>query len=87
MIGVALVQISQQQSGNASLKSSYFWGFVVVFAMCMTSGFAGVYIELLLKSTDVSLWVRNVQLSSIGVVISLCSCYVRDATAIQEKGE
>ena len=40
-------------------------------AGCMTSGFAGVYFEMVLKSSKASIWVRNVQLSMIGITMSL----------------
>jgi UDP-sugar transporter A1/2/3 len=38
-------------------------GFVTVFAACMLSGAAGVYFEKVLKGSNATLWVRNVQLS------------------------
>jgi UDP-galactose transporter len=38
-------------------------GLVTVFASCMLSGAAGVYFEKVLKGSNATLWVRNVQLS------------------------
>lgn len=75
--GVALVQISQQfikidPSVILSHHNSYL-GFFTVLCGCITSGFAGVYFEKILKSSNTGLWVRNIQLSSIGVVTSLVS--------------
>jgi solute carrier family 35 (UDP-sugar transporter), member A1/2/3 len=69
---VALVQLSQMQpaDGADSAKSNSFWGFMSVIMGCCTSGFAGVYFEMVLKSSNVSLWVRNIQLSFIGIFIS-----------------
>ena len=83
MAGVAAVQFSQQS--DSSMQSNV-GGFFIVFAMCLSSGFACVYMELLLKSTEASLWMRNVQLSVIGVCFSLSSCYVRDGAAIAARG-
>ncbi len=37
-------------------------GLSAVIVMCLSSGFAGVYFEKVLKSSQQSLWVRNVQL-------------------------
>lgn len=49
-------------------------GFVAVTAACMTSGLAGVYFELILKSSGSAstpppdLWIRNAQLSLFSVI-------------------
>lgn len=52
-----------------------FRGFVAVTMACLTSGLAGVYFELLLKSGSSSgapdLWVRNTQLSLFSLVPAL----------------
>lgn len=45
-------------------------GLVAVFAMCVSSGFAGVYFEKILKTSVQSLWAKNVQM---GVCCSLPS--------------
>ena len=75
--GVALVQLSQSEdsssdkSGAASVVSSNsFLGFISVICGCLTSGFAGVYFEMVLKQSKASIWVRNIQLSAIGIIIS-----------------
>ncbi len=71
-LGVACVQLSQV-SNSSENKSNSFAGFVSVILGCMTSGFAGVYFEMVLKSTSASVWLRNIQLSLIGIVMSLVS--------------
>jgi drug/metabolite transporter (DMT)-like permease len=68
-VGVALVQLSQINDGGS--KSSSIAGLISVIMGCMTSGFAGVYFEMVLKSTQASIWLRNIQLSLIGIVMSL----------------
>lgn len=68
--GVALVQLSQVQDSNEAAKSNSLAGLVSVMCGCLTSGFAGVYFEMLLKSSKASVWLRNIQLSLIGLCIS-----------------
>jgi UDP-galactose transporter len=77
-LGVGLVQLSQaNSSGNA--KGNALAGLISVILSCITSGFAGVYFEMVLKSTSASIWLRNIQLSLIGIAMSLVSyCFVFD---------
>jgi UDP-sugar transporter A1/2/3 len=82
--GVALVQLSQQK--NANDRASSIIGLVSVLCGCVTSGFAGVYLEMVLKSSKSSIWLRNIQLSVIGIVISACSCYLLDGPELHKRG-
>ena len=41
---------------------SQFVGVVAVLVACVSSGFAGVYFEKILKETKQSVWIRNIQL-------------------------
>lgn len=50
---------SQHPEGNALV------GLVAVLSACVTSGLAGVYLEKILKQTDASIWLRNIQLAKI----------------------
>lgn len=61
-------------------------GLVCVSTAAMLSGFAGVYFEMVLKSTNGSIWVRNIQLALISLVISSAGCYYSDRNSIYEKG-
>ena len=76
MGGVAVVQLpsTQASAGSSGQKQSRSLeqsvemnrsvGLIAVAAACAISGLAGVYFEKVLKdSTQVSLWIRNVQLS------------------------
>jgi UDP-sugar transporter A1/2/3 len=76
--GVALVQLSQQTGSSSSSdnNNNSFLGFVSVICGCLTSGFAGVYFEMVLKQSKASIWVRNIQLSAIGIIISAVSRYI-----------
>ena len=61
------VQLSQHSSeGAAAGKASSVMGLVYVLCGCVTSGFAGVYLEVVLKNSKASIWLRNIQLSCIG---------------------
>lgn len=53
---------------------------------CALSGFSGVYFEKILKGSDVTVWMRNVQLSLCSVPLGLISCYTYDGGIISEKG-
>lgn len=77
MFGVILVQLQvngqgtskgdddEESSGNLQElgpAQSPLLGLVAVLISCMTSGFAGVYFEKILKGAKASLWIRNIQL-------------------------
>lgn len=72
-VGVGLVQTANTApTANADEATrNSFVGFVAVLAACCSSGLAGVYFELVLKGSKTSLWVRNVQLSLIGLLFGL----------------
>merc|ERR1712232_803579 len=61
-------------------------GFLAVLAACFTSGFASVYLEKLLKETDASIWVRNVQLGAFGSLMALVVAATQDGSQILEGG-
>ena len=45
-------------------------GLFAVLAACVSSGFAGVYFEKILKTSNVTLWMRNLQLGALSVMVS-----------------
>ncbi|CAM9664000.1 unnamed protein product, partial [Phaeothamnion confervicola] len=61
-------------------------GLGAVLAACVTSGFAGVYFEKVLKGSKVSLWVRNMQLAGYGLAVGLIGVYMKDVDAVRERG-
>jgi UDP-sugar transporter A1/2/3 len=84
--GVALVQLSSVTVDSTARENSLV-GFVAVLSACMTSGFAGVYFEKVLKTSKVSIWVMNVQLAGYGLLIGLAGVYSGpEAVSVSENG-
>lgn len=86
-VGVALVQVynisngdrvgKSSSSGATDTTSDRFIGFMAVTSACFTSGLAGVYFELVLKSSNkVDLWIRNIQLSLFSLLPALFTTIV-----------
>ncbi|KAL3234186.1 hypothetical protein MRX96_022623 [Rhipicephalus microplus] len=61
-------------------------GFLAILAACCLSGFAGVYFEKILKGSDVSVWMRNVQLSTFAVPFGLLTTLANDYAEVRDKG-
>ena len=74
-LGVGIVQIQAGAGSGGSSHSRHemhpLTGFMAVVAACFTSGLAGVYFEMVLKGSQVDLWVRNVQLSLFSLLPAL----------------
>merc|ERR1711994_367733 len=85
--GVAMVQLSDvKESASAGPEQSKLIGFTAALTACMLSGFAGVYFEKILKGSDISVWMRNVQLAILSVPLGLCTAFVKDGSKISEHG-
>ncbi|XP_041129763.1 UDP-galactose translocator-like [Polyodon spathula] len=88
--GVAIVQVEQEGGRKeASVKNdnqSYTKGLAAVIVSCLSSGFAGVYFEKILKGSSASVWMRNIQLGIFGGVLGLLGMWWNDGAAIGEKG-
>ncbi|OWF38458.1 UDP-galactose translocator-like [Mizuhopecten yessoensis] len=92
-IGVAIVQMQPDNTpakaastATTEVVQNPTLGLVAVIISCLMSGFAGVYFEKILKGTKQSVWVRNVQLGSLGGVIGLIAMYLKDGEKVAEKG-
>jgi len=87
--GVAMVQLSdvkETKSAANAAEQSKFLGFSAALTACMLSGFAGVYFEKILKGSDISVWMRNVQLALLSVPLGLISSYLADGDKIAANG-
>jgi UDP-sugar transporter A1/2/3 len=86
--GVSLIQFprgenagsAQPENGNAAV------GLMAVLSACVTSGLAGVYLEKILKQTDASIWLRNIQLALFGAIAAFVGCFITDGAKIQQDG-
>ncbi|KAI3357931.1 hypothetical protein L3Q82_016302, partial [Scortum barcoo] len=88
--GVAIVQVQQEGKKEASVSDSsnqnYMVGLVAVVISCLSSGFAGVYFEKILKGSAASVWVRNVQLGIFGMALGMLGLWWNDGAAMAERG-
>ncbi|KAL4226879.1 hypothetical protein ACF0H5_014858 [Mactra antiquata] len=87
-VGVSTVQLQPDNihESKSSVVQKPFLGLCVVLLACVLSGFAGVYFEKILKGTQQSVWLRNVQLGAIGAVVGYITMETSDGPAVREKG-
>jgi solute carrier family 35 (UDP-sugar transporter), member A1/2/3 len=87
IFGVVLVQLAQvEEPKSAHLEQNRMLGLIAAVSACFCSGFAGIYFEKILKGSDISVWMRNVQLSFCSIPFGLITCFVSDGHAIREHG-
>ncbi|PFX15653.1 UDP-N-acetylglucosamine transporter [Stylophora pistillata] len=90
MLGVTLVQWHPDKGKESTTKdisvSGKFIGLIAVLTACCSSGFAGVYFEKILKGTKASIWMRNIQLGTFGVIFGLVAVYGNDGKAVSNQG-
>jgi len=61
-------------------------GLWAALGACFLSGFAGIYFEKILKGAEISVWMRNVQLSLLSIPFGLITCFVNDGSRIFDRG-
>lgn len=61
-------------------------GFSAALGACFLSGFAGIYFEKMLKGADISVWMRNIQLSLLSLPFGLLTCFANDGAQIISSG-
>ena len=90
--GVALVQMPSDSGGGVSNNTGKnpTIGLVAILSACMSSGFAGVYFEMMVKtSVDgeiPSIWLKNVQLALFGFFFAIWGVYVKDGEIVALNG-
>mmetsp|Transcript_34581 Transcript_34581/g.70740 ORF Transcript_34581/g.70740 Transcript_34581/m.70740 type:complete len:420 (+) Transcript_34581:72-1331(+) len=94
-MGVALVQLDKvEDNASKSYQEQNRWaGVLAVLGACCTSGFGGVYFELVLKPHQAdstgpppSVWAKNVQLSTFAFIIALITAFIKDHKVILSDG-
>lgn len=85
-IGVTLTQVSNfntstksPSSNSAAMDfgfSSTMIGILSILCATITSGFSSVYFEKMLKNSQASLWVRNLQMSFFSIIFAAIGMYL-----------
>jgi len=83
-----------QTAGNSQKEGKYdplvgrstLLGLSSCILATVSSGFAGVWFEKVLKGSRPSLYVRNIQLGFFGTIVGLCTVIVKDWDAVATNG-
>lgn len=95
VVGVVLVQMAESGTATTTTtttsktierEQSRFIGLTAALGACFLSGFAGIYFEKILKGADISVWMRNVQLSLLSLPFGLLTCLLNDYRHIHQNG-
>ncbi|XP_061588569.1 solute carrier family 35 member A3b isoform X2 [Cololabis saira] len=90
MAGVTLVQWPTETDEDTEQEvltaGSQFVGVMSVLMACLSSGFAGVYFEKILKETKQSVWVRNIQLGLFSFMFGLVGMMAFDGESVRRSG-
>jgi len=86
VVGVALVQLSDAKETGAAnaAEQSKLVGFSAAITACVLSGLAGIYFEKILKGSDISVWMRNVQLSLLSIPFGIIAIWFKHSSEIRE---
>ncbi|VDM35028.1 unnamed protein product [Hydatigera taeniaeformis] len=86
--GVVTAQIDPSNNAKTleGLEQRPLFGLICVVTACVLSGFSGVFFELVLKSTQKTIVMRNIQLSICGIFASLAQAYLQDREVISIHG-
>nr|XP_033322616.1 UDP-N-acetylglucosamine transporter [Megalopta genalis]XP_033322617.1 UDP-N-acetylglucosamine transporter [Megalopta genalis] len=88
VIGVILVQLARTSESaiSSEIEQNRILGFSAALSACFLSGFAGIYFEKILKDSDISVWMRNVQLSFLSLPFGLITSFINDGSTIRKQG-
>ncbi|KAJ1635887.1 nucleotide-sugar transporter-domain-containing protein [Pavlovales sp. CCMP2436] len=86
VVGVVLVQWKDSSTTSLGADANPMLGLIAVACCSLLSGFAGVFLERMLKGTKTTLWVRNIQLCMFSVPLQLLAIVHQDFAAVSERG-
>lgn len=85
VLGVSATQLSVMSESAKDVKDGALYkqvlGLVAVLTTCVLSGLAGVYTEMILKQSTVTLWARNVQLAIFSIIMGFVGLGLTDDLA------
>jgi UDP-sugar transporter A1/2/3 len=93
--GIALVALAQREEELAQSAADLerakhrntALGLSIVLVLCLSSGFAGVYFEKVLKTAgSAGLLVRNLQLGSVSLLLACAACAAKAGDAVARDG-
>ncbi|CAF1320564.1 unnamed protein product, partial [Didymodactylos carnosus] len=85
-LGISLVQIENMTSTTPKQDVNALVGLLAVISACTLSGLAGVYFEKILKGSETSVWIRNIQLGVFGMFFSYLTMYISDGQDVKKHG-
>lgn len=86
-VGVSLVQpINNSSLTVVTDTQNYILGVTCLIISALTSGFAGVYFEKLLKGAKSSIWIRNIQLSTFSLIFCFIGIWYNEGDIVAKKG-
>nr|XP_041631114.1 UDP-N-acetylglucosamine transporter isoform X1 [Drosophila kikkawai] len=84
--GGAVAATAASAAAAGAPEQNRMLGLWAALGACFLSGFAGIYFEKILKGAEISVWMRNVQLSLLSIPFGLLTCFVNDAGRIYDHG-
>jgi UDP-sugar transporter A1/2/3 len=87
VIGVVVIQLAAGAAKNKSNQTGdATFGMLCALGIACLSGFAGVYIEKALKTTSLSIWDSNYQLSLYGLAMAIVNLVLFELEPLRSKG-
>ncbi|VVC39570.1 Nucleotide-sugar transporter [Cinara cedri] len=88
ILGVILVQLnnSTDKTQKDHPNQNRIIGLGSALVACCLSGFAGVFFEKILKGAEISVWMRNIQLSFVSIPLGFAMAFITDWSKIVNHG-